>query len=35
MWMPRGVHYRVEGSPEVLEFLAAQAERFAVASVRG
>jgi len=31
MWMPRGIRYRVEGPPEVLEFLAAQAERFAAA----
>jgi predicted DNA-binding transcriptional regulator YafY len=32
MWMPRGIRYRVEGSPEVLEFLAVQAERFAAAT---
>jgi predicted DNA-binding transcriptional regulator YafY len=32
MWMPRGVAYRVEGPPEVLEFLAAQGERFAAAA---
>ncbi|MBM7832211.1 putative DNA-binding transcriptional regulator YafY [Agromyces cerinus] len=35
MWMPRGVRYRVEGPPEVLDFLAMQAERFAEASARG
>jgi predicted DNA-binding transcriptional regulator YafY len=39
MWMPRGIRYRVEGSPEVLDFLAVQAERFAAAvpsaTVRG
>lgn len=35
MWMPRGVRYRVEGAPEVLDFLAMQAERFAEASARG
>jgi predicted DNA-binding transcriptional regulator YafY len=34
MWIPRGVAYRVEGPPEVMEFLAAQAERFAAASAR-
>lgn len=34
MWMPRGVRYRVEGSDEVLDFLAMQAERFAEASAR-
>ncbi len=32
MWMPRDVPYRVEGPPEVLEFLAVQAERFAAAT---
>jgi predicted DNA-binding transcriptional regulator YafY len=32
MWMPRGVRYRVEGPPEVLEFLAEQSARFAAAS---
>ncbi|WP_448808214.1 helix-turn-helix transcriptional regulator [Agromyces bauzanensis] len=31
MWVPRGIRYRVEGPPEVLEFLAEQAERFAAA----
>ncbi|MGH3705410.1 MAG: helix-turn-helix transcriptional regulator, partial [Agromyces sp.] len=35
MWMPRGVRYRVEAAPEVLDFLAMQAERFAEASARG
>lgn len=35
MWLPRGVRYRVEGPPEVLEFLSAQAERFAAAAGRG
>ncbi|SIO06095.1 helix-turn-helix transcriptional regulator [Agromyces cerinus] len=35
MWMPRGVRYRVEGPPELLDFLAMQAERFAEASARG
>ncbi|WP_157007177.1 helix-turn-helix transcriptional regulator [Agromyces laixinhei] len=34
MWMPRGVRYRVEGAPEVLDFLAMQAQRFAEASAR-
>lgn len=34
LWMPRGVRYRVEGEPEVLDFLAMQAERFAAASAR-
>jgi predicted DNA-binding transcriptional regulator YafY len=34
MWVPRGVPYRVDGPPEVLEFLAEQAERFAAASGR-
>ena len=32
MWVPRGIRYRVEGPPEVTEFLAAQAERFAAAA---
>jgi predicted DNA-binding transcriptional regulator YafY len=32
MWVPRGVAYRVDGAPEVLEFLAAQGERFAAAA---
>jgi predicted DNA-binding transcriptional regulator YafY len=32
MWLPRGAAYRVEASPEVLEFLAVQAERFAAAA---
>jgi predicted DNA-binding transcriptional regulator YafY len=31
MWMPRGIRYRVEGSPEVLEFLSEQSGRFAAA----
>ncbi len=31
MWVPRGIRYRVEGPPEVTEFLAAQAERFTAA----
>lgn len=31
MWVPRGAAYRVDGPPEVLEFLAAQAARFAAA----
>lgn len=35
MWVPRGVAYRVEGPPEVQEFLAAQAERFAAAASAG
>ncbi len=35
MWLPRGVAYRVEGPLEVLEFLATQAERFAVAAGGG
>ena len=35
MWVPRGIHYRVEGPPEVLEFLAEQAERFAAAAAGG
>ena len=35
MWVPRGATYRVEGPPEVLEFLAAQAERFRGAVARG
>ena len=35
MWVPRGVAYRVEGPPEVLEFLAAQAERFGAAAAAG
>lgn len=34
MWMPRGIRYRVESSPEVLEFLAEQSERFAAAATR-
>ncbi|MFD4422523.1 helix-turn-helix transcriptional regulator [Agromyces sp. NPDC058484] len=32
MWVPRGIRYRVEGPPEVIEFVAAQAERFAAAT---
>ena len=32
MWVPRGVAYRVDGPPEVLEFLAAPGERFAAAA---
>ena len=32
MWVPLDVSYRVEAAPEVLEFLAAQAQRFAAAS---
>lgn len=32
MWVPPGVAYRVDGPPEVLEFIAAQAQRFAAAS---
>lgn len=32
MWMPRGVAYRVEGSPEVLAFIAEQAVRFGAAT---
>ena len=35
MWVPRGIRYRVEGPPEVLEFLAEQAERFATAAAGG
>ena len=35
MWVPRGIRYRVEGPPEVLEFLAEQAERFAAAAAGG
>jgi predicted DNA-binding transcriptional regulator YafY len=35
MWMPRGIRYRVEGTPEVLEFLEAQSERFAAAVSAG
>ena len=35
MWVPRGATYRVEGPPEVLEFLAAQAERFGAAAAAG
>jgi len=35
MWVPRGATYRVEGSPEVLEFLSAQAERFGAAAAAG
>jgi predicted DNA-binding transcriptional regulator YafY len=31
MWMPRGIRYLVEGSPEVLEFLSEQSDRFAAA----
>ena len=31
MWMPRGIRYRVEGSPEVLEFLSEQSGRFGAA----
>ncbi len=31
MWLPVGVPYRVEAPPEVLEFIAAQAQRFAAA----
>jgi len=32
MWLPPGARYRVEGSAELQEFLAAQATRFAAAS---
>ena len=32
MWVPRGIRYRVDGPREVLEFLAAQAERFEAAT---
>lgn len=32
MWVPLDVSYRVEGPPEVVAFLAAQAQRFAAAS---
>jgi predicted DNA-binding transcriptional regulator YafY len=32
MWLPPEVPYRVDGPPEVLEFIAAQAQRFAAAS---
>lgn len=32
MWLPRGAAYRVEGPPEVLEFLVEQAGRFAAAA---
>ena len=32
LWMPPGVRYHVDGPPEVAEFLATQAERFAAAS---
>jgi predicted DNA-binding transcriptional regulator YafY len=32
MWLPVGVPYRVEAPPEVLEFIAAQAQRFAAAT---
>ena len=35
LWIPPGVAYRVEGPPEVMEFVAAQAERFAAASAQG
>ena len=35
MWVPRGATYRVEGAPEVLEFLSAQAERFGAAAASG
>lgn len=35
MWVPRGVAYRVEGPPEVTEFLAGQAERLAAAASGG
>jgi predicted DNA-binding transcriptional regulator YafY len=35
MWVPRGIRYRIDGPPEVLEFLAAQAERFAEATRPG
>ncbi|KRC61759.1 hypothetical protein ASE14_13145 [Agromyces sp. Root81] len=34
MWLPRGVRYRVDGPPELLDFLAMQAQRFAEASAR-
>ncbi|WP_173922646.1 YafY family protein [Agromyces sp. Marseille-P2726] len=32
MWVPRGVAYRIDGPPEVLEFVATQGERFAAAA---
>jgi len=32
MWLPRGIRYRVEAQPDVLGFLATQAERFAAAA---
>ncbi|MFF2277659.1 helix-turn-helix transcriptional regulator [Agromyces sp. NPDC058126] len=32
MWLPAGVAYRIEGSPELRGFLAAQAQRFASAA---
>ena len=32
MWVPRGIRYRVDGPREVLEFLAAPAERFVAAT---
>lgn len=35
MWVPLEVSYRVEGPPEVLEFIATQARRLAAASISG
>lgn len=34
IWIPRGVSYRLDASPEVLELVAAMGERIAAASVR-
>lgn len=35
MWIPRGIRYRIEAAPEVLEFLAEQAAQFVAAGRAG